>query len=327
MKSIISLLCCCSLLPVLQAQQIKIYGGGQMSLSSGNQLAWSGLTLTPTSNFNTGSSLEQSTTTTIGFPSTYVQRVYRFDPATDPFNGSIRIAYLDAELNGLDKNSLELFINNGSSWKGFPSTLADPSLNYLQADGIGSQLLGELLLAANSALPLTWGQASLLREGALVKIRWTTSQEINVSHFDIERSTDASNWRISIPGIPAKNQLSENHYEATDHPDLAGKLFYRVRQTDIDGRHSFSRILVAPAANSLQELSISPNPAKGYFLLDWPDISGVSALQLISHQGQVIHSWQGGKYQYELPTVPAGTYFIRIMLKDGSSQTRKLQLK
>lgn len=327
MRNMLSLLCFFSAIQSVQAQQINVYNGGQMTLSSSNSLSWSGLTLTPTGSFNLTGNLEQAISTNISFPSTYVQRVYRFDPATDPFNGNIRIEYLDGELNGLDKNNLGLYINNGTNWKGFPASLADPSMNYLEADGISSQLLGEIVLAGSSALPLTWGQASIQREGLTVKLSWITSQEIDVSHFDIERSTDASNWRMIISDIPARNQLTVSRYETIDRSAPSGRLFYRIRQTDLDGRFTFSKILVAPAENGTYELSITPNPAKGSFYLGWSDISGLSALQLINHAGQVLHTWKGGQYQYDLPPVPSGTYFIRVQFKDGTHQIRKLQIR
>ncbi|MBO9632176.1 MAG: T9SS type A sorting domain-containing protein [Chitinophagaceae bacterium] len=327
MRNMLSLLCFVLAIQIIQAQQLNVYSGGQMTLTSGNPLSWSGLTLTPSGNFNLTGNLEQAATTNISFPSTYVQRVYQFAPATDPFNGNIRIEYFDGELNGLDKNSLELYINNGTSWKGFPATQADPSMNYLEADGISSQLLGEIVLAGSAALPLTWGQASVLREGLSVKLTWITSQETGVSHFDIERSTDAGNWRIVIPGIPARNLTTASRYETIDRSASAEKLFYRIRQTDLDGRFTFSKILVAPAESRTYALSILPNPTKGSFYVDWPDIAGLSSLQLINHAGHILHTWRGGQYQYELPPVPSGTYFIRVQFRDGTHQIRKLQIR
>lgn len=327
MRCILTMLCLVCIYPFIIAQQVKVYGGGQMTLSAGSPLVWSGLTLTPASNFNITSSLDQSGTATNSFPSAFVQRVFRFDPATTPFNGSIRIQYLDGELNGLDENTLQLFVNNGTSWIGFPTGIADPSQNYVQADVLSSPLLGELLLSSSSALPLKWGQASISREQDLIRIRWSTEQEKDVSHFDIERSTDAHNWRIAITGIQARNQPTVSNYEATDRPNTVARLFYRIRQTDIDGRFSFSKILVAPAISETGQLNISPNPAKGFFLLTTTDVSKLASVYLINSGGQVMHTWKGGQNQYQLPAVTAGNYIVRIQFTDGSYQTRKLQIK
>lgn len=309
------------------AQQIKVYAGGQMILSSGSTVSWSGLTLIPSAAFNMNSSLDLSTTTVNAFPSPYILRVYRFDPTSTAFSGSIGFHYLDGELNGIDNNNLELYVNNGSSWQGFPPAIATPALNYLQADGISNLMMEEVLLAASSALPLIWGNASVHREGSIIKVKWATSQEMDVSHFDIERSADASAWRIAIPGIPARNLPFETRYEATDRPGLPGRLYYRIRQTDHNGSSTLSKILVAPAENEQLSLAITPNPAKGFFLVSTGDISKLQQLWLISPGGMIMHSWKGGQYQYQLPPVAAGSYMLRIQLNDGSTQTKKIQIR
>lgn len=327
MRYVFTSFCLLLICPVIIAQQINIYAGGQMILASGNPVSWSGLTLIPSTSFNLNSGINQSTTIINAFPAPYILRVYQFDPASASFNGSIGIHYLDGELNGIDKNNLNLFVNNGTPWQGFPPSLANPAGNYLQVDGISSLPLGEVLLAASSALPLTWGTASILREGASIKIKWTTSQERDVSHFDVERSSDAAAWRIAITGIPARNQLTETRYEATDRPGNPGRLYYRVRQTDNDGRYTFSRILVAPGENEQGSIFITPNPASGFFLVSTSDISRIQQLYLVSNAGMVMHSWRGGQYQYQLPPVPAGSYFLRIHLTDGSSQIRTIQIR
>lgn len=327
MRNVITSFCLFLVCPVIMAQQINIYAGGQMILASGNPITWSGLTLIPSSAFNLNSGINQSTTIMNAFPAPYILRVYQFDPASAAFNGSIRIHYLDGELNGIDKNNLNLFVNNGTSWQGFPPSLTNPAGNYLQADGISNLSLGEVLLAASSALPLTWGTASILREGASIRIKWSTSQETNVSHFDVERSIDAAAWRIVIPGIPARNRPIETRYEETDRPGLHGRLYYRIRQTDNDGRYTFSKILVAPAENGQTAITITPNPVSGFFLVSTSDISRIQQLYLVSNSGMVIHSWRGGQYQYHLPPVPAGSYFLRIHLTDGSSQIGTIQIR
>ncbi|MGN6419235.1 MAG: T9SS type A sorting domain-containing protein [Pseudobacter sp.] len=309
------------------AQQIKVYAGGQMILSPGSPVTWSGLTLIPSTAFNMSSSLDQSTTTVNAFPSSYVLRVFRFDPTSTVFNGSIGFHYLTGELNGLDNNNLELYVNNGISWQGYPPSVATPALNYLQVDGISNLAMSEVLLAASSALPLTWVTASLHRQGTGIKIKWSTSQEKDVSHFDIERSTDAAAWRIVIAGIPASNSTFETKYEATDRNASTGRLFYRIRQTDKDGGHTFSKILVAPAADEQTAVVIAPNPASGFFLATTDDISSLQQLYLINQSGVVMHSWKGGQYQYQLPPVAAGSYFLLIRMKDGSSMMKKIQIR
>lgn len=74
---------------------------------------------------------------------------------------------------------------------------------------------------------------------------WQTANEQNVSHFEIERSSDATNF-LSVAIKPANNQ-PQNTYTATD--DIAAlqsstKIYYRIKEVDKNGFSKLSNIMV-----------------------------------------------------------------------------------
>lgn len=92
-----------------------------------------------------------------------------------------------------------------------------------------------------------------------VLLNWTTAQEINNSHFVIERSNDASNFS-EIGRVPAAQLSALTHeYTFTDLKPLSGISYYRLLQVDLDGQkeyHPVRRVKVAMTEN----IRVSPNP-------------------------------------------------------------------
>lgn len=67
-------------------------------------------------------------------------------------------------------------------------------------------------------------------------IEWRTKSELNNSHYSLEVSADGVNWEnmAEIPG--AGNSSSELSYEYTDYNVQNDITYYRLTQTDFDGK-------------------------------------------------------------------------------------------
>ena len=94
-----------------------------------------------------------------------------------------------------------------------------------------------------------------------VEIIWATALEKNNDYFTIERSNDALlfNEILKVNGAGNSDNLME--YFEVDLKPLKGRSYYRLKQTDFDGKFSYSN--VAPVSNSSDiemDLLIYPNP-------------------------------------------------------------------
>lgn len=105
-------------------------------------------------------------------------------------------------------------------------------------------------------------QANAMRQ---VEISWQTASEINNDFFTVESSIDGEQWeeRGTIKG--AGNSSALLSYSLTDENPFAGTSYYRLKQTDFDGKFSYSTVkdvnltrVDADAAN------IYPNPAEDH---------------------------------------------------------------
>ena len=96
-------------------------------------------------------------------------------------------------------------------------------------------------------------------------LHWQTANEQNNSGFYLERSVDGKNF-TTLAFIKSKaingNSSASLEYTFDDIKPLSSKGFYRLRQVDLDGKNSYSSIVVlsgkTPLALSIS--SVYPNP-------------------------------------------------------------------
>lgn len=96
----------------------------------------------------------------------------------------------------------------------------------------------------NASLPVTWGEVKGRATAHGNLITWTTLQEINTSHFDIQRSTDGIRF-YNVGSVAAAGESSHKiTYQFEDRTSPTGTTtFYRLLQVDKDGSHSYSTII------------------------------------------------------------------------------------
>ena len=95
-----------------------------------------------------------------------------------------------------------------------------------------------------------------------VLLNWTTNSETNNDYFTIEKSPDASIFNNVTTVKGAGNSHSLLHYSAIDKEPYSGISYYRLRQTDFNGKYSLSNLVAVNISKPLTTLSfeVFPNP-------------------------------------------------------------------
>ncbi len=118
---------------------------------------------------------------------------------------------------------------------------------------------------SNSSLPLRWVSFTLTNEKAQVKLNWKTENEVNTSHFIIERSVDGSTYE-SIGQVAANNGTSSS-YSFTDVSPKTGISYYRLKQIDADGKYVYSTVLTVNRTTA-NTITLLPNPASDFIKIN-----------------------------------------------------------
>lgn len=93
-------------------------------------------------------------------------------------------------------------------------------------------------------------------------LNWKTSNEQNPAAFELERSTNGTNY-TTIATLAAKNLpgTQQYNYRDIDVTNLtATVLYYRLKQKDATGKYSYSNIVALPLDGRKSLVMLYPNP-------------------------------------------------------------------
>ncbi len=116
---------------------------------------------------------------------------------------------------------------------------------------------------SNGSLPIELVSFMASLENGKVLIKWTTNSETNNDYFSIERSINGISFEVINKIKGQGNSNSITNYIENDSNPLHGISYYRLRQTDFDGKNTVSEI-VAINISKLEALPLNfeiyPNP-------------------------------------------------------------------
>ena len=166
-----------------------------------------------------------------------------------------------------------------------------------------------------------------------IAINWATATEIDNDYFSIERSQDGTNFTEigTVKGHGNSNSILEYNY--TDESPLTGTSYYRLKQTDFNGkfeRFAVKAVSMGAAAKATIE-SVSPNPFSDHFNVEYSVPNDAEAnIQLMNISGstmfeETVHANKGNNtYRYnDSKNLRVGTYILRISI-NGVSTVYKL---
>ena len=166
-------------------------------------------------------------------------------------------------------------------------------------------------------LPLTLVDFSVRAQNGEALLQWTTTNEMNVRGFDIERSFDGSHFE-TIGFVKAQNG-QKGSYSYHDKLDAENKkVYYRLKMKDLDGRFEYSdiRSILFKGAN---HWALRQNPVSENILIDFQLSQNTEVHFLLAHAtGEVIKSFSrrigdGNELEaIDVSDLPQGLYQLRV---------------
>jgi hypothetical protein len=217
----------------------------------------------------------------------------------------------------------------------FDGSDLDCFLSWTGSDGVSS--LGKQVTAqhwfiwstGSVVLPINNLNFSSRQLNNKVMLQWHTEQNTNFSKFEVEKSTDAINYKNLGEIISVPNTTTEKKYLVEDKSPAAIN-FYRLKSIDKDGKVAYTPVSkLVLKANNNTSLIIAPNPVKeiANIILE-SKIANNAAYKIISTMGNVVATGntqlQKGinKISANVGMFTAGTYLFvseidgeRVMVK------------
>lgn len=106
---------------------------------------------------------------------------------------------------------------------------------------------------------------SICGQDSGVVVKWATSSESNNDYFTIFKSKDAISWQEIARVDGAGNSNSVREYSYIDKAAVEHDTYYRLRQTDYDGKYEDFKIVSVYCKYNHKKITIYPQPCTEYF--------------------------------------------------------------
>lgn len=243
------------------------------------------------------------------------------------YNGNLYFSYYNSNNKNLlakyDGNTIS-FLTNPDAGKGVNWVPIVYNNNayflYVNADGKNQ------LAYVSSVLPLNLHTFTAQQQNNTVNLSWQTTNEVNTSHFTIQRSVDGTSFS-NIGKVVAKGDGS---YGYTDNqPPSASVVYYRLQMVDKDGSFTYSKVVAVTLNVNRVSLAVYPNPVRDNLFVQITSTKAEKlTLQVTDLQGKLLQqeATQVGVGNVSLSvntsTLAKGSY---VLLVKGSGAVQQKQ--
>jgi hypothetical protein len=203
-----------------------------------------------------------------------------------------------------------LYAYEGGWTKQTTGTQSFPGTNSYGYSGYSGSAVYFGILDNAMLLPLEWKSFTATVENHQASLRWQTSNEQHTLHFIVLRSQDATTWseigRVTATG----NSQSTLSYNFKDAAPLRGTGYYRLKQTDVDGRFTYSDTRAVKFASSAG-FTILGNPSTAATFA--VKIDAADQFSMFDVAGKLLwrKNLQPGIHKISTTGLITGTYYIR----------------
>lgn len=238
---------------------------------------------------------------------------------------------------------LDWRIDTGSLPKSAGNSLSKTNAISGVTLAVGTHGRGVFTTQFTTPLPVELVAFSGLYNTSSIELAWETATELNNYGFEIEKSSDKSSWK-NVGFVKGHGNSNSPKYYSFSDEDITGgnKMYYRLKQIDIDGTYEFSSVVEISVILTDYKLSQNyPNPFNPSTKISYtlPETANVK-VDVYSITGELVTQLvnlkqNSGNYSVEFNTsdfssVSSGMYIYRISAKGISGkdfvQTKKMLL-
>lgn len=176
--------------------------------------------------------------------------------------------------------------------------------------------------AAAAPLPVSFIGFGAKKLDAGIQLIWNVAGERDVVSYQVERSTNGRDF-IKLGEVAANNSTA---YSFIDRQPATGLAFYRIKETDIDGKYKYSTIVRLNLDISFG-LRAYPSPAKDLVTIEHA-ITSKGRLTITTTDGRIIKQIDIkpnlSQSVINISSLKAGLYIVRFV--NGNSQTETTRL-
>jgi hypothetical protein len=229
--------------------------------------------------------------------------------------------------------------HEANPWEVFSNCVIDLTNKTITYTGL-STFSKYTLKDGGQHLPISLMSFSGKQNKDNIDLAWKTASEINSDYFTVEKSADCKTFETAGKLDGAGNSNMVLKYDFVDKGAAAEakstKIYYRLKQTDFDGKFTYSGIIVinlnSEESSGIEILSASPNPFKNDVFLSFSSISeGPVVMKLYDMNGKLVKEQETEVMEgvntltlSDNASLPKGMYFINVEMNNVKTKIIKL---
>ena len=161
--------------------------------------------------------------------------------------------------------------------------------------------------------------------GKQVFISWSTASERNNDYFSIERSSDGFQFDEIAKVHSNGNSQGIRSYEFLDTKPFFGTNYYRIMQTDFDGKYSYSEIR-SVRMSGIRNVTVTPRTTDGRLQVntELEDYS-IAVYNAAGQEVKMFIALSSDQYLH-IDELKAGLYFLRVVSGSDIETIRVVKL-
>lgn len=214
----------------------------------------------------------------------------------------------DIRLNNPDSDPEMMIINNGKVFFGANDGVTPAEIDLFVLDG------------TFLPLPTKLGAFYVTENGADAVLQWQTLQEVNTSHFILQRSADANRFQDIGTINAAGNSNAPLSYRYTDVKVImppGGTLYYRLVTSDKEGKKDYSKVVSFSRNTGVWNASLLGNANTGVVNVMLTGVKDGVQIKVYDVSGRQLFNQKFGSSQSTI-AIPVqglskGVYTISVM--------------
>lgn len=174
-------------------------------------------------------------------------------------------------------------------------------------------------------LPVQFLTFTAQKKDQSVLLSWETATEQNSDYFELEKSPDGNSF-TTIGKIKARgNSNSIAGYSFSDVHPFRGNNFYRLKQLDVDGSFSYSKLVSVKFENSTK-VTIAPNPVTDQLIIRLHNNNDFASASIFDASGKLVmkQNISSMNIRIDIHHLPKGWY---VLIFDGKEKEQHSFIK
>jgi hypothetical protein len=195
-------------------------------------------------------------------------------------SNSVIHVFQNATITSTSSPSQLISIGGVSKYEGNDATVVGPVVAD-RTTGFG------FASASFVTLPVQFLAFTATTQSNAALLQWTTTQEIDAAHFEVERSLDGGNWNKIATIKATGGEKVITHYNYSDRNIGASAAQYRIRQVDVNGQFTYTSVRSVKMGETIEP--VKALASQGNVVLHFSDkVKSQVTVRIISMAGQVV---------------------------------------